>query len=84
MLYERKQLPELNYMKHRHDDDDSYLDYEKEILNKSLSPYIFNNKVMSKFLTKLQPLLSLLFDHMNVMKNFKNYMVDIYHYKQRG
>jgi hypothetical protein len=84
MLYDRQQLSELNYMKHRHDDDDSYFDYEKNILDKSLSPYMYNNDVMNGFLKKLQSLLSLNFDHMNVMKNFKNYMVDKYHYKHQG
>ena len=84
MLYNKKQLPELEYMKNRHNDDDSYVDYEKTILNKSLSPYIYENDMMNGFLNKLQPLTSILFDHMNVIKNFKNYMVDKYHYKQRG
>jgi hypothetical protein len=84
MLYDRKQLPELNYMKHRHDDDNSYLDYEKEILDRSLSPYMYENDTMNGFLKRLQPLASILFDNMNIMKNFKNFMVDKYHYKQRG
>lgn len=84
MLWERKQSPELLQMKTKHDSDNSYFDYEKDILNKSLSPYIFANTTMAKFLTKLQPLVSLLFDHTNVIKNFKNYMVDKYHYKQKG
>ncbi len=84
MLYDRKQLTELNYIKHIHDDDDSYFDYEKNILDKSLSPYMYENDVMNGFLKKSQSLLSLLFDNMNVMKNFKNYLVDKYHYKQQG
>ena len=84
MLYDRQQLSELNYMKHRHDDDDSYFDYENNLLDKSLSPYMYENDVMNTFLKKLQPLVSINFDHMNVMKNFKNYMVDKYYYKQRG
>lgn len=84
MLYDRKQLPELRYMKHRHDDDDSYFDYESQLLDKSLSPYMYENDVMNGFLKRLQKLLSISFDHMNVVRNFKNYMVDKYHYKQRG
>ncbi len=84
MLYERKQIPELEFMKHRHDTKDSYFDYEKNILDKSLSPYIYNNDMMNGFLKRLQPLTSILFDHMNIVKNFKNYMVDKYYYKQRG
>ena len=34
MLYERKQLPELLYMKHRHDTDDNYIKYDERILDK--------------------------------------------------
>lgn len=71
-------------MKHFHDDSDVNFDYEKDILNKSLSPYIYQNYVMTNFLDKLQPMVSILFDQMNMMKNFKNYMVDKYHYKQKG
>ena len=81
MLYERKEIPELFYLKHRHDDFKEYVDYEKQILNSSLSPYMYENDLMNTWLNKLQPLVSLLFDQINVMKNFKNYMVDKYYYK---
>jgi hypothetical protein len=84
MLYQRKDIPELHYMMHRHDDNDQYVDYEKKILNSSLSPYIYENDLMSAWLNKMQPLVSLMVDQMNVMKNFKNYMVDKYHYKHNG
>jgi hypothetical protein len=84
MLYDKKQLPELNFMKHRHDDSGEYLYYENVILDKSLSPYIYENDTMNGFLKRLQPLVAILFDHMNIIKNLKNYMVDKYHYKQRG
>lgn len=81
MLYESKELPELFYLKHRNDDNADYLDYEKKILNNTLSPYLFKNNQMSAFLTKLQPMLAMFFDQMNIMKNFQNYMVDKYYYK---
>jgi hypothetical protein len=84
MLDDRRQLPELKFMKHLHDTNDDYLDYEKYILEKSLSPYIYENRMMANFLNRLQPMVALLFDHMSVVKNFKNYMVDKYHYKQKG
>ena len=84
MLYEDKQLSELNYMKHRHDTDDNYVNYENKILNKTLSPYLFNNDTMSNFLNRLQKLLSLMFDQQNIVKNFKNYMVDKYYYKHKN
>jgi len=83
MLYERKDLPELHYLKHIHDDDSDFIKYDETILDKTLSPYMFENSFMNTWLKKMQPLVSLLFDQMNIMKNFKNYMVDKYHYKQR-
>jgi len=53
------------------------------LLDKTLSPYMFNNNLMNTWLKKMQPLVSLMFDQFNVTKNFRNYMVDKYHYKQR-
>jgi hypothetical protein len=84
MLYDDKQLPELRYLKHFHDDDRPYFDYEKDILNKSLSPYIYENQTMARFLDKLSKMVALSFDGVNIVKNFKNFMVDKYHYKQKG
>jgi hypothetical protein len=81
MLYQRKQLPEIYYLRHRHDTDNDFVDYEKTILTKTLSPYLYENEMMSGFLTRLQPLVALLFDQMNIVKNLKNYMVDKYNYK---
>ena len=81
MLYERKQLPELLYMKHRHDTDDNYIKYDERILDNTTSPYLYNNDIMNGFLKRLQPITSILFDHMNVMKNFRNWTVDKYYYK---
>lgn len=83
MLYERKDLPELHHIKHLYDDDNKFVKYDETILTKSLSPYMFQNDLMNNWLTKMQPLVSILFDQMNIMKNWKNYMVDKYHYKQR-
>ncbi len=81
MLYEKKQLPELLFMKHRHDTDDDYIKYDDKILDKSSSPYLYKNDMVNGFLKRLQPLVSIKMDHMNVIKNFKNYLVDKYNYK---
>jgi hypothetical protein len=81
MLIEDKELPELYYMKHRHDDNKDFIDYENNILDKSLSPYIYENDMMNSFLKRLQPLVAALFDQMNIAKNFRNIMVDKYYYK---
>jgi hypothetical protein len=81
MLIEDKELPELYYMKHRHDDNKDFIDYENSILDKMLSPYIYENDMMNSFLKRLQPLVAALFDQMNIAKNFRNIMVDKYYYK---
>ena len=81
MIYRKKQLPELLYMKHRHDNDNDYVDYENMLLDKTLTPYLYQNDTMNGFLKRLQPLVGLLFDQMNVVKNFKNYIVDKDWYK---
>lgn len=81
MLYKKRQLPELYYMKHRHDNDNDFVDYENKLLDKTLSPYMYQNDTMNGFLKRFQPLLGLLFDQMNVVKNLKNYIVDKDWYK---
>ncbi len=81
MLFNRQKLPELFIIKHRHDDSNNHVNYEDKILDSSLSPYIFNNVIMSEWLSRIRPLLSLFFDKVNITKNFKNYIVDKYEYR---
>lgn len=81
MLHEEREIPEVYYMKHRHDTDKDWTDYENSMLDKMLSPYIYENDMMNSFLKKLQSLTAKLFDQMNIMKNWRNYIVDKYHYK---
>jgi hypothetical protein len=75
MLHEEREIPEIYYMKHRHDDDTEWTDYEKTMLDKMLSPYIYENDMMSAFAKKLQPLTAKLFDQMNIMKNYYIYLI---------
>ena len=81
MLYEKKQVKELLYLRHRHDTKDNYVKYDEKILNNTTTPYLFKNNLMKQYVSKLQPLISLIFDHMNVIKNLKNYIVDKNYYK---
>ena len=83
MLYERKDLPEIHHMRHLHDDMSDFVSYEQMILDKTLSPHMYENDVMNNWLKKMQPLVAILFDQMNIMKNFKNYMVDKFYYQQK-
>jgi hypothetical protein len=84
MLDDRRQLPELRFMKTFHDDKNIHFDYERFILEKSLSPYIYENKLMANFLYRLQPIMAIFFDQVNLMKNWRNFMVSKYYYKQKG
>lgn len=84
MLDDFRQLPELRYMKNRHNTNESYFDYEKDIFNRTLSPHIFQNPKLAGFIDGIAPMASLMFDKFNIVKNFKNYMVGKYHYKQKG
>lgn len=84
MLYQRKQIKELYDLKHRHDNNDQFVDYEKKLLDSSLSPYMYKNDMMNSWLKKMQPLLSILFDQMNIVKNWKNYIVDKDYYQHNG
>ena len=84
MYYNEQHLEELYIMKHRHDDDNKFVDYEKDILNKTLSPRLFENERMFNFLDKSKRLVAILFDNYNIIKNFKNYNVDKYYYKHKN
>jgi hypothetical protein len=84
MYYEEQHIPELYYMMHRHDSNKDFVDYEKKILDRSLSPYLYNNDRMNVFLKSLQRLVAIYFDNINIIKNFKNYMVDKYHYMHKS
>lgn len=79
MLYEEKQLPELFNIKHRHDSKNINR-YEDNLLKNSISPYMYKNNLMSVFLTGIELLTSILFDHMSIIKNLKNYIVDKNYY----
>jgi hypothetical protein len=84
MLHRYKQLPELYFLRNRHNNSDVNFDYETNILKKSLSSYIFKNDMMNSFIQLLEPLVSLYYDNVNIIKNFKNYMVDKNEYRQKG
>ena len=84
MLYKDSKLDELYKMKHRSDDDNMFVDYENQIFYKTLSNHIFKNDMMFYFISKLQPLMASFFDRINLVKNFRNIMVDKYYYKHKN
>jgi hypothetical protein len=84
MLERRSKLDELYVIKHRNDDDNDFVNYEDNIFYKTLSNHIFKNDMMFNFITNLQPLMAIFFDKMNLVKNFRNIMVDKYYYKHKN
>lgn len=84
MLERRSKLDELYVIKHRNDDDLDFVNYENNIFYKTLSNHIFKNDMMFNFITNLQPLMAIFFDKMNLVKNFRNIMVDKYYHKHKN
>lgn len=84
MLYEDKRIKEINDLKHFHDNDTDYVDYEQTILEKSLSNRLFKNEMMSGFLKKISKPVSMFFDNYNIIKNWRNYTVDKDYYKHKN
>lgn len=84
MYLEDQSLPEIHYMKHRWDSNSNFVNYEENILNKTLSPYIFSNDMMNSFLQKSQKLVAMMFDNFNIIKNFKNYSLNKYEFRHKN
>jgi hypothetical protein len=85
MLYNEKDIPELNKLFHINDDvTKDYVDYQNLLLNKTLSPYIFGKVMMDSFLNRLNKLVSLFFDQFNIIKNWRTFTVDKYYYKHKN
>ena len=82
--YQDKYIDEIYQIKHRNDSDKDFIDYEESILDKSLSPFLYYNDFLGEFLNRFKRLISIFFDNVNIVKNFKNYMVDKYYYKQKN
>ena len=80
MFYTKKELTEIFFLKHRNDTGD-FRTNENNVLDKSLSPYLFKNNTINAFLKKLQKIIYLFFDQNNVVRNFKNPTVDKYEFR---
>lgn len=78
MLIKKKEIEELYDLKHHNDSYPKGFNYFDNILKKTLSPYLFQNDNVNGFLLRLEPMIALLFDKVNVMRNWKNWYVDKY------
>jgi hypothetical protein len=84
MLYKDRQIPELYDLKHFHDNDNDFINYEEVILDKSLSPRIYQNDMMVGYLDRIKKIVALMFDQINIIKNYKNYIVDKDYFKHKN
>lgn len=82
MLYNEKEIKELYDLKHRNDNlPYEGFDYENQLMNKSLSNYMFLNENMREYITYINKFLVLMYDRVHTVRNFKNYLVDKYYNK---
>jgi hypothetical protein len=84
MLNQERQVTELWDLKHRNDSDKDWVDYEKSIMDRTLSPYIFQNDNMKDYIDQLAGFTSRWFDQTNLIKNYKNYIVEKDYYKHKN
>ena len=77
MLYKKKQNSELYQLKHMHDNELHHgFDYENNSIMKSVTPVLLRNKTLNQFLNRIQELIAIWFDEVNILRNFFNYRVD--------
>lgn len=84
MLYKDSKIDVIYNLKHHHDDDRDFVDYEKNILISKVSPNLIGNNKMYSFILYLQKIVYLFYDNVNLIKNWKNYTVDKYYYKHKN
>lgn len=85
MLHDDVQLPELRILKSRNDSiNNDYVDYSQNLLSNMIPSYLYNNPMFSGFLTYINSFLVLLFDQVNIVKNFKIFTVSKYYYKNKN
>lgn len=79
-LEKDRQILELYEMKHRHDSKTyRHFPWEKNLLKKTTTPYIWQNNNMYDFLLKIEKISVLILEQMNVARNFFNFTVDKYY-----
>ena len=68
MLNKERQIEELWDLKHRNDNDKDWVNYEENILDRTLSPYLYQNDQMKDYLDNIKGIPSRWFDQSNLIK----------------
>ncbi len=84
MLYKDSKIEVLYKMKHHYDDDKYFIDNENNILTSKVSNNLLDNNKMYTFILSIQKVVYLFYDNVNIIKNWRNYTVDKYHYKHKN
>lgn len=84
MLYKDTKIDVIYNLKHHHDDDKDFVDYENKILVNNVSKNLIENNLMYSFIKRIEKIVFLFYDNVNIIKNWKNYTVDKYYYKHKN
>ena len=80
MLEKQKQIPELYYLKTKwNHNPNRHFPWENNMLKKTLSATLFNNKHLSEYLLQLEQIVSLVVESVNIVRNFFNISVNKYY-----
>lgn len=82
MLDRESQIKELYDLKHINDNEiHTGFDYEENLMSKSLSNIMFQNKTTRTFIDKIKPLHLSMIESNLIIRNFFNYTVSKYYNK---
>lgn len=80
MLNDEIRLNELHTLEHRHDSrDNRHFPYEDKIMKISSPSYLWKNKNMNGFLSRVEKIMSFWVQKVDLARNFLNFTVDKYY-----
>lgn len=85
MIDKKRHIKEMYDLSHFHDENkNSGFDYETNLYNKTMSPVMFKNTTLRKFLDKLKQLNIVMIDSVLIVRNFYDFNVDKYYDKHNN
>jgi len=85
MLEKDSQINEIYNIKNRHNSVKyRHYDYEKDILKKTTSSFLWQNKNMNGYLSLIEKMVALMFEQVNISRNYFNYTVNKYYNDHNG
>lgn len=83
IIEESSKIPEIYMLCHKHDtkNNDDGFDYSENLLKRTVSPILYNNKNNESFLNKLNNLLVIMFDSSLPVRNIFYYSINKFYNK---